>query len=104
VHAQPRRWWKDNRDDLVAAVLSLPESCTLDVADRGGESQERVGELLGVTRVRTLQIEASGLARLREENGEELRRIDQDWERRHRWHPLGAYGDGEDGDADGCVT
>lgn len=44
----------------------LPESCALDVADRGGETLERVSELVNVTRERVRQIEIVARDRLRE--------------------------------------
>jgi len=37
----------------------LTDSCALDVADRGGQTLERVGELVGVTRQRVRQIEVA---------------------------------------------
>lgn len=41
----------------------LEETCALDVADRGGVTLERIGELLNVTRERIRQIEARVLRR-----------------------------------------
>lgn len=41
------------------------DSCALDIADRGGETLERVGELLNVTRERVRQIEERTLVYLR---------------------------------------
>lgn len=52
-----------NHPDLE--VWDLQESCALDVAERGGETMEAVGEVLGVTRERVRQIEIAALARLR---------------------------------------
>lgn len=43
----------------------LRESCTLDVADAGGETLEHVGELANLTRERVRQIEQKALVRLR---------------------------------------
>jgi hypothetical protein len=40
------------------------ESCSLDVADRGGATLDQVGEALGVSRERTRRIEESALAKL----------------------------------------
>ena len=51
----------------------LAETCALDVADAGGATLERVGELLGVVRERIRQIEALAYQRLR-------RRVPQDGE------------------------
>lgn len=39
----------------------LEETCALDVADHGGVTLERVGELLNVSRERIRQVETSGL-------------------------------------------
>lgn len=46
-------------------VEELAESCALDVADRGGMTMEKVGELLNVTRSRVEQIEHRALTALR---------------------------------------
>jgi hypothetical protein len=42
------------------------ESCALDVADRGPQPLDHVGALMGVTRERARQIEASGMAKMGE--------------------------------------
>lgn len=49
----------------------LPETCALDVAERGGLNQPDTGALLGVTRQRVDQLEKRGL-RLLELRGEHL--------------------------------
>jgi len=54
---------KLNFPDL--AVWELTETCSLDVADRGGITLEEVGELLNLTRERIRQVEAAGLEKLR---------------------------------------
>lgn len=43
----------------------LPQSCALDLAERGGLTLEEIGALLNVTRERARQVEESGLAKLR---------------------------------------
>lgn len=43
----------------------LPQSCALDIAERGGLTLEEIGALLNVTRERARQVEESGLAKLR---------------------------------------
>ena len=43
----------------------LEETCTLDVADRGGVTLEEVGEILNLTRERIRQVEVRGLLRLK---------------------------------------
>ncbi|MFU8807385.1 MAG: sigma factor-like helix-turn-helix DNA-binding protein [Bradymonadaceae bacterium] len=48
-------------------VWELSETCSLDVADRGGITLEEVGELLNLTRERIRQVEATGLEKLRDE-------------------------------------
>ena len=42
----------------------MPESCSLDVADRGGVTLEEIGAILGVTRERIRQTEAIALRRI----------------------------------------
>lgn len=46
-------------------VWEIPETCTLDVADRGGITLEEVGALLNLTRERIRQQETRGLAILK---------------------------------------
>ena len=47
-------------------VWEMKESCALDVADRGGERLEGVGEVLNLTRERIRQIENAALEKLRD--------------------------------------
>lgn len=46
-------------------VWELAESCSLDVADRGGESLEETGAAVNMTRERVRQVETKALIRLR---------------------------------------
>lgn len=46
-------------------LWDLPETCALDVADRGGVTLEEVGTLLNLTRERIRQLETHGLSKLR---------------------------------------
>lgn len=52
-------------------LWELEETCALDVADRGGITLERVGELINVTRERIRQLETRGLLELRKLQPEE---------------------------------
>ncbi|MDY0002602.1 MAG: sigma factor-like helix-turn-helix DNA-binding protein [Polyangia bacterium] len=46
-------------------VWELPETCSLDVADRGGMTLEEVGEIMNLTRERIRQVEVKGLKELK---------------------------------------
>jgi hypothetical protein len=52
-------------------LWDLPETCALDVADRGGVTLEEVGTLLNLTRERIRQLETHGLLKLRATADEE---------------------------------
>ncbi len=52
-------------------VWELTETCSLDVADRGGITLEEVGEVLNLTRERIRQVESKGLEKLREVHEEQ---------------------------------
>ena len=43
----------------------LPETCSLDVAERGGITLEEVGEIMNLTRERIRQVEVRGLIKLK---------------------------------------
>ena len=43
----------------------LPETCALDVADRGGVTLEEVGQIMNLTRERIRQMETRGLLKLK---------------------------------------
>lgn len=60
VDVKPRSGNLVVRQDVE--IEDMQESCALDVADRGGQSLEDVGEIMGVTRERVRQLEASALA------------------------------------------
>jgi hypothetical protein len=46
-------------------VCDMKETCSLDVADRGGITLEEVGEILNLTRERIRQVEVRGLLKLK---------------------------------------
>ncbi len=46
-------------------VWEMPETCSLDVSDRGGMTLEEVGEILNLTRERIRQVEVRGLVKLK---------------------------------------
>lgn len=45
-------------------LADMPETCALDVADRGGVTLPELGELLGVTKERAMQLEKQALAKV----------------------------------------
>ena len=53
-------------------VWEMAETCSLDVADRGGITLEDVGAILNLTRERIRQVEVRGLVKIRAKNGEAL--------------------------------
>ncbi len=53
---------KFNFPDLE--VWEMPETCALDIADRGGITLEEVGEIMNLTRERIRQLETRGLAKI----------------------------------------
>jgi hypothetical protein len=46
-------------------VWEMADTCSLDVADRGGITLEEVGEILNLTRERIRQVEVRGLLKLK---------------------------------------
>jgi hypothetical protein len=55
----PHRFFKKTDDEIVDIIFSLKETCVLDVADRGGVTLDEIGQILGITRERTRQIEGT---------------------------------------------
>lgn len=53
-------------------VWEMAETCSLDVADRGGITLEEVGAILNLTRERIRQVEVRGLYKIRQHSGEAL--------------------------------
>jgi hypothetical protein len=53
-------------------VWEMPETCSLDVADKGGITLEEVGAILNLTRERIRQVEVRGLAKIKDHAGNEL--------------------------------
>ena len=53
-------------------VWEMAETCSLDVADRGGITLEEVGAILNLTRERIRQVEVRGLAKIKDTTGDEL--------------------------------
>ena len=54
-------------------VWELPNTCALDVAEEGGITLERAGEILNLTRERIRQMEVAGLEKIRESDlGQDL--------------------------------
>jgi DNA-directed RNA polymerase subunit RPC12/RpoP len=56
---------KKNFPDLEPESMPAKGSCALDVADRGGTTLERAGELSNITRERVRQLEVVGMAKLK---------------------------------------
>ena len=53
-------------------VWEMAETCSLDVADRGGITLEEVGAILNLTRERIRQVEVRGLYKIKDHTGNEL--------------------------------
>lgn len=53
-------------------VWEMAETCSLDVADRGGITLEEVGAIFNLTRERIRQVEVRGLAKIKSQTGMEL--------------------------------
>jgi hypothetical protein len=53
-------------------VWEMAETCSLDVADRGGITLEEVGAILNLTRERIRQVEVRGLSKIKDHTGGEL--------------------------------
>lgn len=72
--------WRESRalavEDwrVVSFLLSMPESCALDLSGRGPMTLEEVGQLFGLTRERVRQIEERALKRYKKAVGRRGRR------------------------------
>lgn len=53
-------------------VHEMAETCSLDIADRGGITLEEVGTILNLTRERIRQVEVRGLCKIKDHTGGEL--------------------------------
>ena len=53
-------------------VWEMAETCSLDVADKGGITLEEVGAILNLTRERIRQVEVRGLCKIKDHTGNEL--------------------------------
>jgi hypothetical protein len=69
LDVEPSGGLKLNYPDKDPADMA--DSCSLDLADRGGMTLEGVGDILGITKERARQIEVRGLAKAKV-RGEEL--------------------------------
>lgn len=54
------------------AVWEMPETCSLDAADRGGLTLEEVGQILGIVRERVRQIEDRCIQKIKAHGDAEL--------------------------------
>lgn len=59
-------------------LWELPETCSLDVADRGGITLEEVGEIMNLTRERVRQVETRGIQAMRVLTDDDMDRIADD--------------------------
>jgi len=51
-----RRFWTRDDETIVDQVLEMPETCVLDVTDKGSQTLDEVGAILGITREFVRQI------------------------------------------------
>lgn len=56
---------REEKNQRLVAPRAHPETCALDVADRGEHTLEEVGAIMGLTRQRVEQIEKLAMAKLR---------------------------------------
>jgi hypothetical protein len=61
-----------SEDQTVAAILALPETCSLDVASEGGIDQTKVAEAMGLGRTLAEKIEHDSINRLKAKASPEL--------------------------------
>lgn len=67
------QWWVERWTDLAVELLfEMEETCSLDVALRGGQTFEAIGKILGVTKQSARKICLSGLRKLADASGHDL--------------------------------
>jgi len=49
--------FKKSDDEIAKLAISLPETCLIDVTDRGGATLETIGAIFGITRERVRQLQ-----------------------------------------------
>ena len=54
----------EGEEDIADVLLRMPETCALDVADRGPHTLNDIGIYMGLTRERIRQIEAKAIRKL----------------------------------------
>jgi hypothetical protein len=62
-------------ETVVDVLLRMPDTCALDVADRGPHTLEDVGNRFGLTRERIRQIQEISFRKIRTEEGSSLLEI-----------------------------
>jgi DNA-directed RNA polymerase sigma subunit (sigma70/sigma32) len=56
---------ESDADSVLFTLLSMEDTCALDIADRGTHTQEELSHLMNVERPRVAQIEATAMVRSR---------------------------------------
>jgi len=55
-----------DEDDIAKVLFRMPETCALDVAERGANNFVSIGRLLNVSKQRVEQVQVRALARIRD--------------------------------------